>query len=495
MKPFQLTKTDFKYYLDCPESLWLLKNKPEIYPKGEFSLFAEKLVNEGYEVEEYAKKIFPNGINLPEYGSPNQTQQVLIESTYNVYFQPSFLTNKNIFARIDILERLSDGSWHIYEVKSSTSIKKDRKHRHIEDACFQKFVLTECGYVVSKVSIIHLNKEYVKQGEIIPNELLEITDITDEVDAIYSGVVNQINASSNFINKEIINENVCSCKYKTRSNHCDSFKYFNSNVPNYSIYEIGRISAKKVGLLADNEQLAIIDIPLDFELNINQQTQVESVRKEAPIINKSNIKRALDKLKFPLHFIDYETYASAIPRLDCLSPHKHLTFQVSIHTLTKEGTLTHFEYLLDGMKMPIDMLKEMQDFTGSTGTFVSWHASFEIGRNKDLIKWLPQFTKYLTYINEHTFDLETIFKKDYIDYRFHGSSSIKKVLPVLCPDISYSNLDVNNGTMALDTWGRMILDSNFNEDIEVTRKNLLDYCELDTLAMVKIYEVLKKITY
>ncbi|MGC1517061.1 MAG: DUF2779 domain-containing protein, partial [Maribacter sp.] len=330
----------------------------------------------------------------------------------------------------------------------------------------------------------------VKQGVIVPNELLEITEVTEVVDAIYSSVVNQINAASNFINKEVINEMICSCKYKTRSNHCDAFSYFNSNITEYSIYEIGRISAKKVGSLVDNEQLAIIDISADFELNVNQQTQVASVKQEQPKINEANIKRELDKLKFPLHFIDYETYASAIPRLDGLSPHKHLTFQVSIHTLTEDGTLTHFEYLLDTMKMPIDMLKAMQDFTGSTGTFVSWHASFEIGRNKDLMAWLPQFTSYLTYINEHTFDLETIFKKDYIDYRFHGSSSIKKVLPVLCPDISYSDLDVNNGTMALDTWGRMVLDKDFNENIEATRKNLLDYCKLDTLAMVEIYRFL-----
>ncbi len=489
---YQLTKTDFKYYLDCPESIWLLKNKPQVYPKGEFSLFAEKLIKEGYEVEAYAKQLFTNGLDLPEYGSPAETQQALTD-THSVYFQPSFSTNKDVFARIDILERLADGTWHIYEVKSSTSIKKDRKHRQIEDACFQKYVLKECGYVVSKVSIIHLNKEYKKLGAIVANELLEITEVTEDVDGIYSSVVNQINSASNFINKEIINESVCSCKHKTRSNHCDAFGYFNTTIPEYSIYEIGRISAKKVGLLADNEQLAIINIPLDFELNVNQQTQVESVKQEQPILNITNIKRELDKLKFPLHFIDYETYASAIPRLDGLSPHKHLTFQVSIHTLTEDNTLTHFEYLLDAMKMPIGMLQGMQDFTGSTGTFVSWHASFEIGRNKDLIEWLPQFTSYLTYINEHTFDLETIFKKDYIDYRFHGSSSIKKVLPVLCPDISYSVLNVSNGTMALDTWGRMVLDPNFNEDIEVTRKNLLDYCELDTLAMVKIYEVLKGI--
>lgn len=489
---FQLTKTDFKYYLDCPESLWLLKNKPEVYPKGEFSLFAEKLIKEGYEVEAYAKQLFSNGIEIPENASPEFTKGIINKGGI-VYFQPSFTTQKGVFARIDILERLVDGTWHIYEVKSSTSIKNNRKHRQIEDVCFQKYVLTECGYVVSKVSIIHLNKEYIKQGVIVANELLEITDVTEAVDAIYSSVVNQINAASNFINKEVINETVCSCKHKTRSNHCDAFGYFNSTIPEYSIYEIGRISAKKVGLLIDNEQYAITDIPKDFELNVNQQTQVESVIQEQPILNISNIKRELDKLKFPLHFIDYETYAGAIPRLDGLSPHKHLTFQVSIHTLTEDNTLTHFEYLLDDMKMPIHMLQAMQDFTGSTGTFVSWHASFEIARNKDLIEWLPQFTDYLTYINDHTFDLETIFKKDYIDYRFRGSSSIKKVLPVLCPDISYSDLDVDNGTMALDTWGRMVLDPNFNEDIEATRKNLLDYCELDTLAMVKIYAVLKGI--
>ena len=487
----ELTKTDFKYYLDCPESLWLLKNKPAVYPKGEFSLFAEKLIKEGYEVEAYAKQLFPNGLDLPEYGSPTATQQAITD-TDSVYFQPSFITPKNVFARIDILERLADGTWHIFEVKSSTSIKKDRKHRQIEDACFQKYVLTECGYTVSKVSIIHLNKEYVRQGAIVATELLEIIEVTDAVDGIYSSVVNQINAASNFINKEGINETVCSCKYKTRSNHCDAFGYFNTTIPEYSIYEIGRISAKKVGSLVDNEQLAIIDIPTDFELNANQQTQVASVQQEQPIINTSNIKKELDKLQFPLHFIDYETYASAIPRLDGLSPHKHLPFQVSIHTLSEDGTLAHFEYLLDGMKMPKDMLQAMQDFTGSTGTFVSWHASFEIGRNKDLMEWLPEFVDYLTYINENTFDLETVFKKDYIDYRFHGSSSIKKVLPVLVPDLSYSDLDVNNGTMALDTWGRMVLDPNFDENIDATRKNLLEYCKLDTLAMVEIYKFLKE---
>ena len=179
-----------------------------------------------------------------------------------------------------------------------------------------------------------------------------------------------------------------------------------------------------------------------------------------------------------------------MPKLDKMGPHNHLVFQVSIHKLQANGTLTHFEWLGDSLQQPVDMLKQMQEFTGVTGTFISWNAPFEISRNKDMLVWIPQFTDYLNYINRHMFDLMAIFKTDYVDYRFNGSTSIKKVLPVLCPQFSYSNLEVQDGTMALDTWGRMVTDINFNEDVAFTRKNLLAYCKLDTLAMVEIYKKL-----
>ncbi len=490
----QLTKTDFIQYLNCPESLWLLKNKPQVYEeyKGEFSLFLEKLIQEGYEVEGYAKQLFKNSIDLPEDASPEYTKTKLA-SDNTVFFQPSFLSDKGVFARVDVLEKLPNGSFHIYEIKSSTSIKKDKKHNHLKDACFQKYVLQECGYTVSKVSIINLNKEYVRQGTIIAEGLLDIIEVTDEIENLYSSVVNEINAAITFINKENINAQECSCLYKTRSNHCDSFSHFNTDIPDYSIYEIGRISAKKVIELVEDGNTAIIDIPLDFELNTKQQIQVASLKQEKPIINNTAIDKELSNLKFPLHFVDYETYASAVPKVDGMSPHKHLVFQVSIHTMQEDGTLTHFEWLGRSLELPTEMLHQMQNFTDSTGTFISWNAPFEIGRNKDMIAWLPEFARYLSYMNEHMYDLMNIFKEDYVDYRCHGSSSIKKVLPVLCPQFSYSELEVQDGTMALDTWGRMVSDPNFNEDIEQTRKNLLEYCKLDTLAMVEIYKVLKNI--
>ncbi|WP_412985621.1 DUF2779 domain-containing protein [Pontimicrobium sp. IMCC45349] len=484
----QLTKTDFIQYLNCPESLWLLKNKPNEYPKGEFSLFLEKLIKEGYEVEEYAKLLFPNGVDLPENSTPEFTQQQL-NSSSNLFFQPSFSTSKGVFARIDVLEKLPNDTYHIYEIKSASSIKKGK----LEDACFQKYVLQECGYNVSKVSIIHLNKDYVKQGAINANELLEVAEVTEQINNIYSTVVNDINAASNFINKETINENQCSSRYKTRTNHCDSFKYFNKDIPEFSIYEIARISAKKIGQLVDNNQLGILDIPQDFELSVIQQAQVESVRKELVLVNEPSIQKTLNSLKYPLHFVDYETYPTAVPKLDNMGPHNHLVFQVSIHSMQENGELTHFEWLGSKLEQPVGMLKKMQNFTGLTGTFISWNAPFEISRNKDMLVWIPQFTDYLNYMNNHMFDLMNIFKTDYVDFKFHGSTSIKKVLPVLCPQFSYSDLEVQDGTMALDTWGRMVSDPNFKEDIEQTRKNLLAYCKLDTLAMVEIFKELKRI--
>lgn len=488
----QLTKTDFIQFLNCPESLWLFKNKPEEYPKGEFSLFLKKLIKEGYETEEFAKKLFPNGIEIPESTDPSYTAEKLnLEN--KVLFQPSFVTKKGQFARIDILEKNQDDTYNVFEIKSSTSIKKDKKHNHLKDACFQKYVMQECGYNVSKVSIIHLNKDYVKSGEIDAKKLLEIVNVNEEIDEIYSGVVNEINFASTFINKEIIDESKCSCKLKTRSNHCDSFKYFNKDIKDYNIYELRNIREKKIKELVNFQHEILSDIPPDFKLNEYQKLQIESLRQDEPIIDHSSIKKDLNNLIYPLHFIDYETYASAIPKIDGLSPHKHLTFQVSIHTLTKNGDISHYEYLADKMELCIEMLKGMQEFTGLTGTFISWHASFEIGRNNDMIKWMPGFSQYLTYINQNMYDLEIVFKKHYIDHKFHGSSSIKKVLPVIYSEFSYSNLDIQDGTMALDTWGRLVTDPNFNEDKNKTRKNLLLYCELDTLAMVEIFKVLKAI--
>nr|WP_293295822.1 DUF2779 domain-containing protein [Allomuricauda sp.] len=488
----KLTKTDFIQYLNCRESLWLTKNKPDKAMQGEQSLFLKKLLEEGQEVEAFAEKLFPDAMSLPVNGTPADTSLAL-ESEASSFFQAAFQTDNGVYGRVDVLERLPQGTWHLYEVKSSSGVSTKKSHNHIYDACFQKYLLEMNGLNIEKVTIIHLNKEYVKDGEIVPEHLLTFSDISAQVDNVFDFITIQVHKALSFIRQSEIDESQCSCLRKTRSNHCDNFFYFNKGLPEHPIHELKRITENKLNSLLDMGCKGLGDVPESFGLNIAQKRQVDSFKEGRPQIDMEAIYGKLGHAAFPLHFYDYETYASAVPKLDGAGPHQHIPFQVSIHTVLENGNVRHFEYLSAELEMPRQMLEEMAAFTGFEGTFVSWHASFENSRNTDMKSWMPQYGTYLDYINVHTFDLEDFFKDDYIDYRFGGSSSIKKVLPVLLdsPNLKYDTLSVQDGTMAMDVWGRMVFGNPTQEQINRTRKELLAYCKLDTLAMVEIYQYLK----
>ncbi|SNR60421.1 protein of unknown function [Maribacter sedimenticola] len=488
----QLTKTDFIHYLQCPESFWLAKKEPEKYPKGEYSLFLQKLINEGYEVESYVGELFPNAIVLSNFANPLETKGALNKGG-ETFLQPSFITEKGVFARIDALEKLADGSWHLYEVKSSVRVSEKPAHNHIYDVCFQKYVLEQNGLVISRCSIIHLNGEFIRKGEIKAEDLLTITDVTEKVENAFSDIVNKIHAALQLLKISNLSYEGCSCLYKTRANHCETFDFFNPDVPQPSIYELKRLFEKKIKELVDSSNYGLVDVPEGFELTAGQQLQYNSFVQQEPIINIYSIKKTLTELEYPLHFFDYEAYGSAVPKIDGLKPFEQIPFQVSIHSMQEDGSLSHFEFLCDQLEFPKTMLKQMQAFTKMEGTFVSWHASYEIGTNNRMISWLPEHEQYLEYINTHIFDLEKVFMKDYVDYRFKGSSSIKKVLPVLVPKLSYKNLNVQDGTMAMDTWGKIAFDSVSQKEKKQIRQDLLEYCKLDTWAMVEIFKVLQKL--
>lgn len=193
-------------------------------------------------------------------------------------------------------------------------------------------------------------------------------------------------------------------------------------------------------------------------------------------------------MQFPLYFFDYETFASAVPLVDRASPHKHFPVQYSLHVLTEDGSLDHREYLERELCLPLPLIQQMEGHIGSEGSIVSWHAPFERKQNREMALWFPEKADFLNDINDRMVDLEDVFKSDYVDARFDGSTSIKKVLPVICPHLSYGALEVQDGATAMDAWQKMI---NAEEDeAEEIATNLLEYCKLDTLAMVEIYKFL-----
>jgi len=292
-----------------------------------------------------------------------------------------------------------------------------------------------------------------------------------------------------FIQTENIELQSCGCLYLTRTNHCSSFSVLNPNIPEYSVHDISRIHPTKLRNLIDLGIFNITNVPDSFELSEIQRNQVSLSQSREVEINRDNVREVVSKIKTPIYFIDYETYLSAIPLLDGFGPHQHMPFQVSIHILDFEGNLKHFEYLASTIEEAIPgVIGLMKEVISDEGSVISWHASFEGTRNKEIGQIFPAYQSFLNSINERTFDLETIFKKDYIHPGFKGKTSIKKVLPTLIPTFSYSDLDIQGGTEAMENWHKIIFDGISMEEKERIRISLLVYCRLDTLAMVEIYK-------
>lgn len=465
----QLTKTEFIQYLNCPKSLWLLLNAPDEYPHGEFSVFLQKLTREGYEVERYVRQFFENAEGRV------------------ADFQRVFETEDGLFARADALEAVDQGTV-LYEIKSSTSVKTDAAHNHLKDACFQVICAERTGQQIDAVSLVHLNGEYVRTGDIVPKDLLIFEDVTERVREIEAETGAEMDEALVLLREIELDRCGCSCLHKSRSNHCDTFALFNPAIPKPSIYSIPRLSAKKRAELIANGIFDLLAIPDDYALSANQKGVVQAAKSGAPIVNLDGIRAFLDALRFPLYFLDYETYATAVPLLDRTSPHKHFPVQYSLHVLHEDGTLDHHEYLEREARLPDCLLAKLRADIGDEGSVVSWHASFEKTQNKEMARLFPDYSNFLADVNDRMADLEDVFKADYVDAGFDGSTSIKKVLPVICPGLSYKELDIQDGASAMDAWQKMVAAEG--EESDQIASELLGYCKLDTFAMVEIYRFL-----
>ena len=488
-----LTKTDFVHYLHCSRSLWLLKHNPDAYPRKAFSDFLKKILREGYEVEAYAQLLFPDGVMLPTTGvaAVEKTCAAFTEKTKTL-FQATVHTDDGLFARADILTRGAGDAYTLYEVKSSSSIKRDAKRDHIKDACFQKIAFERSGIRIEKVFIIHTNGDYVREVEIDPHALLQKTDITEMVQAVYDETEVEINNALSFLKEETIEENECRCFRKTRSNHCDAFEYFNGPLPERSVWEIGNIREKKLCTMLERNIRKMEDVDETIALNDRQSRQVRSAKEHRPLIDEEKINALFDTLEFPLHFFDYEAASSAVPKLVGVKPWQHIPFQYSLHKLDADGTLEHYEYLHETFFDHEKILRKLCDAFEANGSVISWHASYEKTINKDMMHMYPAYQEILQSINDRMFDLEDIFKEAYMDAAFCGSTSIKKILPILCPNLSYEHLAVQDGGQAMEQWFTLVEEEDAQKRSAIA-SDLLAYCKLDTFAMLELYQAIKRL--
>ena len=472
----QLSKTDFIQFLQCPKSLWLLRRKPELYQRGAFSDYMQKIVTEGYAIEESLKSYLSSQEDRDKY-----------------FYQTVFTTSEGLLARADCTRQNDDGTINIYEVKSSTSVQRGSPQNQIKDATFQKIAAEGAGFKVARVFIVHLNSRYTRDGEVNAGELLVFSDVTTEVDDLFSETLREIEAAILLLNSATIDETSCSCLELTKSNHCDAFDYFNPSIPKPSIYNLPRISKSKLCNFVADGRFALDDIGLD-EVTEKQSHVLRSAHLKEPVVDHTIISKWFSKLEYPVYFLDYETYASATPIIDGARPHAPIPFQYSLHIKRSlnDNKLEHVEYLAEEATLPISLIEHMQKNIGDVGSVVSWHASYENTQNRNMAVMYPVKSDFLQGLIDRTVDLEDLFKDGYVDIKFQGSTSIKKVLPVLAPDLDYAGMEVANGTDAMEAWQRLVSLPKGSQKNEL-RKSMLEYCKLDTLAMVRIFEFMEKL--
>jgi len=479
----RITKTDYLNYLTCPEFAWLEKHKPyavDTEPSG----YEQKLIRDGYEVEKYAQEIFPDG----QMSDHVFTKEHKPEKS--CLFQPTFVTDDGLEARTDILQN-EESAFNIYEVKSSTSIKERAGRDHIRDVAFQKIVLERCGLTVARVNIIHLDSDYIREDGLDLEGIFKIEDVTDRVDDIKNRVADEIEDLKNLMQKDAIDEGSCSCRLKTRSNHCHAFTYFNGQKPATSIYNIPRISENKIRSLLNDGVEGMANVPAGFDLSEKQQIYVQAAKADTPQIDKNEIKQYLSEYTYPIHFLDYETYQPAVPKLKGTGPHSHTPFQASLHILSEDGDLQHFEYLNDELTHPKDLADFLQESVKENGSVVVWSDRFEKNRNKEMGEQFSAYKEFFMNLNERMVDQEDIFKTAYVHPDAAGSTSLKSVLPALPVNISYDDLSIQGGTMAMEQWEGMVTSDMSDQEKGKRREELLAYCKLDTLSMVKIYQFLR----
>ncbi len=486
-----LSKSKYCRGLQCKKMLWLEKNKPE----EKIDLHNESILEQGNAVHEVAKYLFGNHINI-EF-SDNLNEMIkdtyrTIESYEDIVITEASFNYKNNFCSVDILKK-NDEEYEIYEVKSSTSLKDI----YINDASYQYYVLTNLGFNITKCSIIVINTDYIRQGSLDLEKLFIKEDITEDVINLQEFVKEKITEINSYVETEIepIDDIDTKC---FEPYECPFFKYCTKHLPDNNVFDIAIMRKKKKIKLYKEGIYKYQDLLLSNISDKYKQQIEHTLYNKEDYINIDKIKEFLNKISYPLYFLDFETFQMPVPLYDNASPYEQIPFQYSLHyQLSENSLLLHTEYLaVPDIDPRRELAERLVKDIPKNACVLAYNMSFEKSVIRKLASIYPDLSDHLMNIYNNFYDLMQPFKnRDYYTTSMNGSYSIKYVLPSLFPNdetLNYQNLDlIHNGSEAMNKYHE--LSSLSKEDYKYARERLLKYCELDTYAMVKILYKLQEI--
>ena len=491
-----LTKSNFLIWHHCPHNAWMKVNRRDVYDAGGLSAFDQNLIETGNEVDELARDLFPGG-ELIFRGEAARTRD-LIAARAQILYQPVFQTDRFEMASDILVWNEASARYDVYEVKASTSNAngRAREELYIYDLGFQAEILRACGVDIGRLYLVRLDSTYVRGDALDIAALFKTEDYTDRVAAIAATLAGEMQAAHIDLLRSAPLPAPCNCIYRGRGSHCTTFAFSNPTVPAYSVHDLSRIGASRAKLaqLIDSGILAITDVPDGFTLSDNQRSQVVAAKTGRATIDTVAVRAFLEGVRYPLSFIDYETYPAGVPRFARYHPYEQIPFQFSLDIVERPGAeVVHREFLFTESTCPdTAFAAALEEALPTEGSIVTWNDTFEKTINSKLADRLPTASPFLAAVNSRVVDLMDVFSTQaYVHPAFRGSTSIKAVLPALVPELSYENLVIQEGAAASDAWDRIVRGEIASSDAEQARRDLLTYCALDTRAMVEIWWVLE----
>jgi len=482
-----LSKSKYLNGLQCPKLLWMSYHAKDQFPPTDPA--TQAIFDQGNEVTTLAQTLFPGGIEIKGV----EDIEAILKKTQELLPQrkPLFeaaLSFKNSLARADILVPNKDGSWDLYEVKSSTQVKDI----HYEDVAFQKYCYEGAGLKIRKVYLVHINNQYVKNGPIDPAGLLHQEDVTEQAEKLAAQVEERVNEMVRILNQKecpkVAIGPQCSNPYD-----CSLQDLCWQHIPEDSVFILNRIRSDKAFAFINEGFLRAQDVPID-RLKAATHHIVHRCHSENKIhVDPAAIQAFIAKLQFPIHFIDFETVSPAVPLYDGTRPFQQVPFQFSLHILHGPGEkLEHHAFLAEGTKDPRpEFLKRLKALIGPKGSIVAYNLDFERRCLAESVSAYSEFEDWFTAIEGRLLDLMGPFQKfDYYDPKQLGKYSIKSVYPALIGG-SYKEMAISEGGQASREYARVTFaDDITEEDRRRIYEGLLEYCKLDTKAMVDILNVL-----
>ena len=493
MSEINLTKSKYCQAVQCEKILWLNKYRP--LPKEE-----NGILKKGIEVGELAKGLFGDYEDVPY--DENQSVRVkkteeLLKNKENIITEASF-SYKNNFCSVDILKNDPDGV-EIYEVKSSTEIKDI----YVDDVSYQYFVLSNLNLNVKKACIVYINKDYIRGKNLDMKELFNINDLTEDVIEKQS----EIKSNIDFINIYMESHDENSEPVKEIEQHCfkpykcDFWDYCTKHLEKPNVFDIRGMQNRSKFKKYREGKVTFRDLENE-KINAKYLEQIDfTLNNRPPKIDKSEIQNVLDSLQYPLYFIDYEACQYAIPEFEKTKPYQQIPFQYSLHIKRSEDApFEHKEFLgeIDDENLIRTFAESMINDLAENGSVIVYNRTFEEKLvNNKISEMYPDLKEEIDRINSNIVDLMVPFKnRDYYTKEMEGSYSIKYVLPALYPDdkkLDYNELSlIHKGDEASEAF--LSLKDKTPEEQEKIRHALLEYCKLDTYAMVKIWEKFIEVT-